>query len=142
MRLLLLLALVATGSRVTAQEMVSVSQSAVTMTATSGPTSNATTTLTWRGNFFSRTKITVSTSTFSQRYALTVEAQNAQRGRSAGVVTLVSGAAARDLVTDISSGFLWLIQTGQATLRYVATPLPGSPGGSETHTVTYTILQQ
>lgn len=144
MRLLSVLSfvLLGLGPCALAQEAVAVSQPGVTMTALGGPVSDATTSLLWRGNWFVRTKVAVETWTFDQEYALTVEARNPRLGRSAGVVNLVSGAPARDLVRDIDRGLIWLFTTGDATLNYVATAPAGAPGGSETHVVTYTITQQ
>jgi hypothetical protein len=86
------------------------------------------------------TKMTVSTFAPGQKVALSVEAEGVTRGDATGVVQLVDGMADTDLIVNIPAGGI-----GFAGITYRAETSAEDgipPGGSETHTVTFTITEQ
>jgi hypothetical protein len=82
-------------------------------------------------------RITVQTSCPSQKFTLTVLATGVVRGVAAPAVTLQNGVAATNFITSIPTGWSG---TTTITLRYTASPLFSQGTGTDTHTVTYTIL--
>lgn len=86
-------------------------------------------------------KITVQTSCPNQKFPLRVFASSvpANRGVAAPEVVLQNGAPAADFITSIPTGWS---SNANATLRYTAAPLFSQGTGTDTHTVTYTILAQ
>lgn len=87
--------------------------------------------LTWSTNESSK-KITVQTSLGTIVYPLTVEAIGATGGTAAAAVVLTTTPA--DFVTGIS------LTDGGADLSYSATATAADGVGTESHTVTYTIV--
>ncbi|NNE34375.1 MAG: hypothetical protein HKN13_04020 [Rhodothermales bacterium] len=85
----------------------------------------------------SPSKIVVSSSSAEQRFELFVDATSVQRGDPVGELSLVSGAAAQDLVVGITER-----AAGRCTLIYRASARAEDGHGEETHTVTYTITGQ
>ena len=124
-------------------QSISVSQSPVYIAVPFGPNgfgvgADESSELTWRGSNRSIAKITVHTEIASQRFSLSVEAVVRDRdGTSTGPVPLTAGMSPRDLVVDIDSP-----ARRRAPLRYEATAQATAAGGSDTHTVVYTISQQ
>jgi hypothetical protein len=100
----------------------------------------ATGAITWRSRRLDgrRDKITVSTFAPGQRYALRVTASNPQgTARSAGIVELVDGRFAQDLITNI-----WAPWQGSADLSFKAAASPDAGAGTDVHVVTYTLTFQ
>ena len=126
-------------------QSISVSHASVDLTVPVGPGGygtavNTSAVLNWTGFTPNRTaKVTVGTTAPGQVLTLQITATNVAQGTSTGTVTLLHGAAARDLVRDIPRRAV-----GQATLRYEA----GAPAGpfvgarQDFHTVVFTITQQ
>jgi len=90
------------------------------------------------------TKITVRTSCPSQAFTLQVLATSVTRGVAAPAVTLTSGMAAVDFITNIPNTAGWT--TATPTLQYTAsaTFAQGNSAelGNDVHTVTYTLQAQ
>ncbi|MDX1429319.1 MAG: hypothetical protein R3282_03480 [Rhodothermales bacterium] len=82
-------------------------------------------------------KITVSTSSPGQRFALAVEAEKVRDGIPVGTVILQDGLPATELIVDAGDK-----RNGQCTLRYTATAIPSDGIGQDVHLVTYTLTEQ
>jgi hypothetical protein len=106
--------------------------------AGSDPTSvlNTTTTISYRGQV-NVTRITVQTTCPGQKFTLTVVATGVTKGTAQSAVTLVNGAAALNLITNIPT--VWG-STVTATLNYTASALFSQGTGTDTHTVKYTLI--
>ncbi len=109
-----------------------------------GTGTNASTTLRWRGAYFTTTnKITVQSTVSSQQYGLSVRAVPTNYGQSAGTVALTNGMSAQNLVVNIPPTFLYIFGiTGDAPLQYSATATASAPAGQDQHTIVYTITPQ
>jgi hypothetical protein len=83
------------------------------------------------------TRITVQTTCPNQNYTLTVVATGVTRGVAAPAVTLIDGAPASNLITNIPKAW-----GGNATvtLQYTCTALFSQGSGSDVHTVKYTLI--
>ncbi len=84
-------------------------------------------------------KITVKTTCTNQKFTLTVIATGVTRGVAAPAVTLLNGMAATDFITSIPTGWGG---TSSPTLQYTAQPTFAQGTGTDTHTVTYTLVAQ
>lgn len=84
-------------------------------------------------------KITVQTACPNQKFTLTVVATGVTRGVAAPAVTLLDAMPATDFITSIPTGWGGSVQP---TLRYTASPTFAQGTGTDTHTVTYTLLAQ
>jgi len=95
----------------------------------------------WRKAAIAR--VTVQTSCAGQRFTLKVLATGVTRGVAAPEVTLINGALAVNLITNIPSAAGWTSAT--VTLQYTAsaTFAQGNSAelGNDVHTVTYTLQQ-
>ncbi|MDX1430258.1 MAG: hypothetical protein R3282_08220 [Rhodothermales bacterium] len=96
----------------------------------------ASTKLMWR-HLRRPSKITVSTSSPGQRFALAVEAEKVKDGLPVGTVNLQDGLPATELIVDAGQK-----RNGHCTLRYTATALPSHGIGQDVHLVTYTLTEQ
>lgn len=104
-----------------------------------GSDEDADTRLRWR-QVRNPSKVTVSTFAPGQTVRLTVDPENVVRGTPVGTVMLTDGMPDANLIVNITHR-----GAGSADLRYTAQidaedGLP--PGGTEVHTVTYTITEQ
>ncbi|NQV71836.1 hypothetical protein HQ496_01840 [bacterium] len=93
------------------------------------------------GRTSSKSKVTVTTFSPGQRFALFVEAKNATNGKSKGRIGLVDGMKATDFIVNIANK-----RPGSATLFYLA-EVRIEEGSTETeptdiHSVTYTLTDQ
>jgi len=96
---------------------------------------DASTSLDWTTNDTNTKKITVGTD-IDPTYTLTVEATGVSGGTGQAAATLTLAAGAQDLVRDVS------LTTGDCTLSYTASATAALGTGTDTHTVTYTLIDQ
>ena len=80
-------------------------------------------------------KVTARTNHAGPQFDLQVEAFNAENGNPTGVVNLST--TSQDLITDVTA-----VSNKSCDLRYRAVSATSDGTGSETHTVTYTIVAQ
>lgn len=91
--------------------------------------------LVWNTNAANR-KITVESNLPTPTYTLTVEAINVSStgGSPAGTGVVALDTTVRDFITGVGKS------SGSCDLEYSASATPAQPIGSETHTVTYTMI--
>jgi hypothetical protein len=111
-------------------------------TATAGQQPNSVTntsqTMTWSTLVTDPTaKVTVQTNLASPMFTLTIQCISVVGGVTAGTKTL-NGTTVYDVVTDIPAD----TAAGQCTLRYIGSATAAQGTGTDTHTVTYTIIAQ
>lgn len=98
-------------------------------------TDSTTCDLSWTTNQTSK-KITVKTNLAAPKFSLEVEGINlsGSNGSAAGLITLTTGGA--DFITGIS------VESASCDLSYTATATAADGTGSDTHTITYTIVDE
>ena len=96
------------------------------------PESDQSTELEFRHTSAASQKITVETDNADPAFDLSVEARDPSNGTAAGDVQLST--VSQDFLSDIAAG------QGEADLRYTASAPMGAAAGTDSHTVTYTLL--
>jgi hypothetical protein len=140
------------GASLTHAQAIKVSQSTLALSVTTGTiaggmtvVSNSVTTFSYK-RMTVLSKISVQTSCPNQKFTLSVQATSPNLGSSAGIINLVNGMAAADLIVSVSgtSGNGSTYHTATLAYKAASTFAQGNSTelGNDTFTITYTQTAQ